>query len=198
MSAKSTSKTVGKIITYILIMLTVVAIIGVIARFTGGFTSDFKTVYISVDGKDVMTSSGGYKLSSTEPITVDVKYTFSSNTDKEQGYSVKVIPHVVENEDFDFTLNDDVYSFQAEKDLTKGFDIDYGATSFTIKPKGGLTATMQSVYPSYVVGDCEDKAYSDMFTLVVTSYNGESSVYLHFTIETGVTSIILDQSEILF
>lgn len=35
----SKGKTVGKIIAYVLVLLVVVGVIGVIVRFTGGFTS---------------------------------------------------------------------------------------------------------------------------------------------------------------
>ncbi len=197
MSAKST-KTVGKIITYILIVLAAVGIIGVIARFTGGFTTDFKTFYLTVNGTDVMTTSDGYVITPNDPLTVDVKYTFASGEDEAQGYTVKVVPNQVKNEDFDFTLNGDVYSFQAEKDLTAGFDIEYGDNSFIIKSKGNLTDTLKAVYPSYEVGDCEDKGYKDMFTLVVTSYNGKSSVMLNFTVASKVSGVTLDQEVIKF
>lgn len=55
--SKQTGKTVGKVIAYILVLLAVVGVVGVIIRFTGGFTSDFKTFYVSVDGKDVLTDT---------------------------------------------------------------------------------------------------------------------------------------------
>lgn len=55
-------KTVGKVIAYILVLLVVAGVIAVIVRFTGGFTSDFKTFYVSVDGKDILTSAGGYEV----------------------------------------------------------------------------------------------------------------------------------------
>jgi len=116
----SKGKTVGKIIAYVLVLLVVVGVIGVIVRFTGGFTSDFKTFYVTVDGKDVLTTASGYKLTTTQPLTVDVKYTFGSAGGDASGYSVKIVPNVIENEDFDFTLNGDVYSYQAETDLTAG------------------------------------------------------------------------------
>ena len=118
-----TGNAVAKVIGYILLVLVVVGVIGVIVYFTGGFTSDFKTFYVSVDGKDVLTSAGGYKTSQEMPLTVDVKYTFGSAGGDVSGYSVKIVPHVVEGKDFDFTLDDQVYSFQAETDLTAGFDI---------------------------------------------------------------------------
>lgn len=198
MSNRQTGKTVGKVIGYVLVLLVVVGVIGVIVRFTGGFTSDFKTFYVSVDGKDVLTTAGGFQATKTEPLKVDVKYTFGSAGGDASGYSVKVVPNAVENEDFDFTLNGDVYSYQAETDLTAGFEIERGETSFTITPKGGLTEILQAVYPSYEVGDCRDKSYKDMYALIVTSYNGKASVKLCFSVLENVSGITLDKDIIVF
>lgn len=198
MSNKQTGKTVGKIIAYVLVLLVVVGVIGVIVRFTGGFTSDFKTFYVSVNGKDVLTTAGGFQATNTEPLKVDVKYTFGSAGGDASGYSVKVVPNAVENEDFDFTLNGDVYSYQAETDLTAGFEIERGETSFTITPKGGLTEILQAVYPNYEVGDCRDKGYKDMYALIVTSYNGKASVKLCFSVLEKVSGITLDKDTIVF
>lgn len=172
----SKGKTVGKIIAYVLVLLVVVGVIGVIVRFTGGFTSDFKTFYVTVDGKDVLTTASGYKLTTTQPLTVDVKYTFGSAGGDASGYSVKIVPNVIENEDFDFTLNGDVYSYQAETDLTAGFEIERGETSFTLTPKGGLTEILQAVYPNYEVGDCRENSYENMYALIVTSYNNDNII----------------------
>ena len=195
---KQTGKTVGKVIAYILVLLVVAGVIAVIVRFTGGFTSDFKTFYVSVDGKDILTSAGGYEVTNEKPLTVDVKYTFGSAGGDVSGYSVKVVPHAVEGKDFDFTLDDQVYSFQAETDLTAGFDIAREETSFTITPKGGVTEVLRAVYPNNEIGDCSDKGYEDMYALIVTSYNGEASVTLYFSVLQEVAGVTLDQEVIVF
>ena len=188
---KQTGKTVGKVIAYILVLLVVAGVIAVIVRFTGGFTSDFKTFYVSVDGKDVLTSAGGYEVTNEKPLTVDVKYTFGSAGGDVSGYSVK-------GKDFDFTLDDQVYSFQAETDLTAGFDIAREETSFTITPKGGVTEVLRAVYPNNEIGDCSDKGYEDMYALIVTSYNGKASVTLYFSVLQEVAGVTLDQEVIEF
>ena len=64
--------TVAKVIGYVLLVMVVVGIVGAIVYFTGGLTSDFKTFYVSVDGKDVLTTSGGYLASPEKPFKVDV------------------------------------------------------------------------------------------------------------------------------
>lgn len=188
----------GRTIVYLATVVACILCIGFLARFTGGFTSEVKTFYVTVNGTDIMTTSGGYVLTPNEPLSVDVKYTFAFDAKEVQGYSVKVVPNKVTNQDFDFTLNGEVYSFQAEKDLTAGFDIEYGDTSFLIRSKGTLTDTIQAVYPHCLVGNCDDKTYKDMFTLVVTSYNGESSVLLNFTVASKPTGVTLDREVITF
>ena len=188
-----------KIITYILLVLAIITVIGVVAHFTNGFTSDFKTFYVTVDGKDVMTSSGGYKVTVEKPLQVDVKYTFDAfNKNETKDYSVKIIPNKIENSDFTYTVDGESKSFQSETDLTSAFEIDKGEKSFTVKPKGkSLTEVLTAFYGTEVT-DCENKGYTDMFTIIVTSYNGEASVKLNFTVAGKVTGVSFDKEVILF
>ena len=69
-----------KIISIVLIILLIGTAIGVIAYFTNGFTGEFKTFYVTVNGKDVLSSATGYMMSESEPLTVDVKYTFAERS----------------------------------------------------------------------------------------------------------------------
>ena len=186
-----TKTKIGKIIVYVLLLLAVVAAIGVIAHFTNGFTSDFQTFYVTVNGKDVMGSSGGLK--------VDVKYTFGFANDEQKGYSVKIVPNTSQGEDFNFTVGDETHKFYSEKDLSAGFTIKQSDDSFTIAPKGGtLTDILKAVYPDREISDCEQYGYPDMFTAVITSYNGEASVQVHFVIDGTTTGVILDKEVIVF
>lgn len=185
----------GKIVAYIAVVLVFVLGVGFLAYFTGGFTSEFKTFYVEINGKEIMTNASGYEMTENEPLTVNVKYTL---TDQAQGYSVKVVPNALEGKDFDFKLDEDVYSYQAEKDLTDGFVIERSETSFTITPKGGITDILQAIYPNNVVEDCRDYAYENMFTLVISSYDEKSSVTVNFSIPEKLSGIELDKSKIIF
>ena len=195
---RSASNTAVKIIGYALLLEAVVVAIGMIVYFTGGLTGDFKTFYVSVDGKDVLTSAGGYKVSDGKPLTVEVKYTFGSAGGDVSGYSVKVTPHAVEGKDFDFTLDGQVYSFQAESDLTKGFNIVRKETSFIVIPKGNVTEVLRAVYPNNEILDCSDKSYEDMYELVVSSYNGKQNVSLYFSLLENVSGVDTDKEVIIF
>lgn len=188
-----------KIITYIAIVLAVITVIGVVAHFTNGFTSDFKTFYVTVDGKDVMTSAGGYRVTTSKPLEVDVKYTFGALNNKvDKGYSLKIIPNNIPDKDFTYTVDGEMKYFQSETDLSDGFEIDKGEKSFKIKPKGETIVEVLSAVYGKEVTDCENKGYTDMFTIIVTSYNGEASVKLDFSLAIRVAGITLDKEAILF
>lgn len=186
---------IGKIVAYIAIVLVFVLGVGFLAYFTGGFTSDFKTFYVEIDGKEIMTNASGYEMTPDRPLTVNVKYTLS---DEAQGYSVKVVPNALEGKDFDFTLDGDAYSYAAEKDLTNGFVVDRKEDSFTITPVGGITDILQAVYPNSKIGDCRTGVYDNMYTLIVTSYNGNSSVSINFSVPEGISGIELDKTQVIF
>ena len=192
-----TKTKIGQVVSYIVILLVIVAVIGVFAYFTNGFTSDFKTFYVSVNGKDVMTSSSGYVITPQEPLSVDVKYTFAFNQSETKRYSVKIVPNKTD-ENFDFSVDGETHYFGDEKDLSNGFIIDKQEKSFTVTPKGSTPLEiLQAIYPESEVS-CESKGYNDMFTLIITSYNGEASVKLNFALERRVTGITFDKEVILF
>ena len=194
-----TKSKIGQVVSYIVILLVIVAVIGVFAHFTNGFTSDFKTFYVSVDGKDVMISGSGYAISENEPLSVDVKYTFGSfNKNETKDYSVKIVPNKIENSDFTYTVAGESKSFQSETDISNGFEIVKGEKSFTIRPKGETISEVLSAVYDKEVTDCENKGYTDMFTIIVTSYNGEASVKLNFTIAGKVVGVVLDREVIVF
>lgn len=194
-----TKKKIIKIVEYIVLLLAVVAIFGAVAHFTNGFTTEFKTFYVSVEGKDVMTKAGGFLAAEEQPLEVDVKYTFGAATDTSQDYSVKIVPNKVQGKNFYFTVNGDQYAFYSEKDLTLGFDIVKGEKSFTITPKGGtITKVLEAIYTDKEIGDCDEFEYEDMFTAVVTSYNGTSAVEVSFSVSGRVTGVTLDREVITF
>ena len=188
-----------KIITYIAIVLAVITVIGVVAHFTNGFTSDFKTFYVTVDGKDVMTSAGGYRVTTSKPLEVDVKYTFGALNNKvDKGYSLKIIPNNIPDKDFTYIVDGEMKYFQSETDLSEGFEIDKGEKFFRIKPKGETISEVLSAVYGKSITDCESKGYTNMFTVIVTSYNGEASVKLDFSLAIRVAGITLDKEAILF
>lgn len=113
------------------------------------------------------------------------------------GYSIIVIP--TKGSDFFFIMDDKVYSFGNEEDLTAGFNIQKDKNSFTITPKGGLRDIVKSLYPDKEILFDNHSLVSDvdMVDVIVTSYNGESSVVLHCRISCNVQSVEFEKEEIV-
>ena len=185
---------------YVGALLVLIVLVGVVARFTNGFTDDFKTFYIRVDGKEIMSSANGYEITPERPLHAEVKYTFSFATDENKGYNVKIVPNAADkSRDFSFTVNGEKRQFQAETELTDGFEIEKSESSFKVTPKGeNLTGVLQAIYPGLDTAHIEEKAYNDMFALVVSSYNEKSSVTIYFTLSSKVSGIRLDKEAIVF
>ena len=187
-------------ITYVGALLVVIIIVGVVARFTNGFTDDFKTFYLKVGDKEIMSGSGGYEITRAKPMQAEVKYTFSFATDENKGYNVKIVPNAADKiQDFSFTVDGESKSFQSLQDLTDGFEIEKSESSFRVTPKGeNLTGVLQAIYPGLDTAHIEEKAYNDMFALVVSSYNEKASVTIYFTLSSKVTGVRLDKEAIVF
>ena len=185
---------------YIGALLVLIVLVGVVARFTNGFTDDFKTFYVKVEDKEIMSNSGGYEITQSKPMQVEVKYTFSFATDENKGYNVKIVPNAADkSKDFSFSVNGESKSFQSLQDLTDGFEIEKSESSFKVTPKGeNLTGVLQTIYPGLDTAYIEEKAYNDMFALVVSSYNEKSSVTIYFTLSSKVSGIRLDKEAIVF
>ena len=188
------------LIAYVGALLVVIVLVGVVARFTNGFTDDFKTFYLKVEDKEIMSGSGGYEITRAKPMQVEVKYTFSFATDENKGYNVKIVPNAADkSRDFSFTVNGESRQFQAETDLTDGFEIEKSESTFRVTPKGeNLTGVLQAIYPGLDTAQIEEKAYNDMFALVVSSYNEKASVTIYFTLSSKVSGIRLDKEAIVF
>ena len=176
-----TGKMFIKVIGAVAVCLAIILLFGVISKYTSGFTSSFKTFYIQANDKDIFTTATNYVLYPDEELRVDVKYTFTNENEELRGYNVKIVPNKVQDKDFNIETLTSTFSFQAEEDYTSAFEIDKEGTYFTIKPKGNLTETLANYFGKPVM-DCTDKAYDNMFILVVSSYNEESIVTIYFTI----------------
>ena len=188
-----------RILSYALLGLVVVGVIGFVAYFTNGFKSDFKTFYINVDGKDIMESDGGYKVSKGKPLEIKVKYVFSGASNQKKKYSVKVVPNIINGRDFTFSDGKEEKSFQSVENITSGFDIKKTENGFTVSPKGNtVEEVLKVVYPNGKFDNVNEKGYENMFTLAVTSYGGKANVKLNFSLSSKVSGVTLDKEGILF
>ena len=194
-AGKTTKKTFG-IVVYVLVVLAIVAVVGLIYRLTNGFKTDVKTFYVTVDKTIITDSSGGYVVTESKPLKGTVR-NLSTNSES-KGYTLKVVPNKVDGKDFAFIVDGKTHTYQAEENLTAGFEITADGDKFSIVPKGNsVSEVLKQIYGDSV-SDCDDKTYKDMFTLLVTSKDGKSKIRLNFSVSGKVTGVTLDKELVLF
>ena len=66
-------KTVATILAYIAGILILVAVVGLVYRFTNGFNEDFKTFYVEYDGKQILSSDSDLILFTSNTYRFEVK-----------------------------------------------------------------------------------------------------------------------------
>ena len=196
-SAKRIQKKATNVLACFLILCLLAGIIGALARFTGGFTQGFQTLFLCVNGEDIYTSAGGFECSPQSPLTVEVKDGLRPLEESPPEYTVRIVPNQIAGKDFDFYLNGQAYSFQSEQNLTAGFKLSYEENGFTLAPKGGTADILRGVYPNSEI-ECSGKGYADMFTLIVSSPQETQRVSVHFFAYADIKEIKLDQEVIVF
>ena len=195
-NAKRRGSKIADVIIYIAIVMVVIAIGGFFAFFTNGFTSDFKTFFVSMGDENIVSNTGGYVLDWDSPLTIDVKYTFGALSKEVSGYDIQIVPN--QDNDFAFTVDDEPYSFSAIGDCAKAFDIEKGETQFTIN-----YITMQEILDK-MYEDSEVKINKkdidfekDQFTLIVISYNGETSICIGFRLADSIIDKVTLSEEVI-
>lgn len=189
------SKTIGTIISAVVLLMAVIAILGFIAYMSKEDPAADYSFYVEHNDEKIYTSKSDVIMAQRAPLEFKVKYANPTLS----GYTVQVVPNSIPGKDFDFTVNGEAYSFQSEPDLTAGFDIQMGEDSFTIASKGGIMDILQAVYPQSTVGGHEAAAtYDNMFTLVITSLDGTASVYVNFTVPELSAGVYISPEVIIF
>jgi len=202
MSAKRQISTISKVIAYVLLILAVVGIIGFIAVFTNGFTSDFKTFYLRRDKVMYTADSGDYYLPAGEELRFDVGYTFDvmDNDDTPKGYTVKVIPNVTDETKFTLVVDDEEVPLSEDTDLTSVFGITKYDEYFTLTLPTELT--VKDIYETAYEGKTVSISDTDIaeqcyFSIVATSYDGKASIRINFRPYVGVEGIRFEKENIV-
>lgn len=203
MNAKrNMASTVGKVITYILLILAVAGIVGFFAFFTNGFTEEFKSFYIEQDGKPVLNTNTSTNMEFGKTYSFNVKYVFDDLTYSEnKGYFVRIVPNTNTDTDFSFTADGDEIAFSSIKELTSAFMINRQTDSFTvtIPEKFSMADVLGKIYKDCEImlpEDFDESAY--WYRLEVSSYNGEITYNIKFRLGADVQSVELDYSQIIF
>ena len=197
---QSKGQTAAKVIGVILVLLLLAGLVAVVYRFTNGFNEDFKTFYVKHNGSQILTTDTPMPLEAGEVYRFDVKYTFDTENAQPKDYNVKVVPNV--ERDFDYTVDGERYLYSKTSDLTGAFGLSKQDTYFeiTIPEDMSIQKALESCYPgqSVVVPDSAVADNPYPYALIVSSYNESVVYHIYLSIGVNVTSVSLDQTEIVF
>lgn len=199
--ARNANKKMIRIITYIILAAVLLGVIGFFAYLTNGFKSDPSNFYVEVNEKVYKTDN---IKELTLPSGTDIKFNCSYLLGKvDNTFSVKVLPNVGKITDFDFYANDMVYSFCAESEYTKGFNISKQNDGFTVNIPSNysILTILQKNYEGQTIAldESVDTFSNSYFVISVTSSDGKAtvSIPIKFTAKIGVTGVELDKGDLL-
>lgn len=187
---------IGKVITYVFVVLLVLGIAGMVAYFA--LRAQGVTYYVEYSGERYVANGDGGSIGFLSGETYD--FTVKSLTGGEVNYDVTVQSNSANN--FDFVLNGENYQFFGKNDENN----DYAAVFGLQKKADGFSLTIpdyftveQAVETQYG-GDIElQNGYEisdDLCYFVITVTSDESTVSLWFTFSDF--TVTLDPPQIVF
>ena len=185
-----------KIISILLVAFCVLGILS-IGKFTNNFTGEFKTFYAKYDGELITTELNGVRFYKGQAYKVDVGYTLGFMDEEVRGYSVRVEAEKKNGKPYEFTVAGEKCSYVGIGDLTKHFTIEKSEKSFLITPNKSFKEALSDSFSrvEIILPGLEGR---DMFSLVVYSEDGKSSVRINFDVLITVERIELNTDKVVF
>jgi hypothetical protein len=196
MSRAKKSKFNKFLVWVLLLLLLVGGIVGVV-RFTGISKDDIND-YINPEYK--VTYNGSVFKSDTEnfvllPCEGTAKFTVKGAN----SYTVKIVPNVTDETDFEYYVGDNSYLFSGETSLTSVFDIETYDSYFTINCDNdySLSGVLSAIWGGRDDITVSNPSFSP-YKMVVTSSSGDviNIVFAQYS-DVKVTSVNLTQNNIV-
>lgn len=189
---------IGKVLTYIFVVLLVLGIAGMVAYFA--LRGQGVTYYVEYNGERYVANGDGGSIALSNGGTYN--FAVNSLSGGEVNYDVTVQSNYLNN--FDFVIDGEYKQFYSTTDENN----DYSAVFGLQKQADGFSLTLpdhftveQAVETQYG-GDIEllngYEISGDLCYFVITVTSGKSAVSLWFTLGVGVSGITLDPPQIVF
>lgn len=186
----------GKIVTFILVAVLILGIVGIAAYFL--LREQGMTYYVEYNGQRYMggMDGGSLVLQAGKPHKFSVK----SLTGGDVNYSVKVVSNSANS--FLFSVGDELYTLYSDdeerNDYSDVFGLEQTVSGFSVTIPQDMTveSAIEQKYGGEVVLFEEVSANVSYFMIVVSA--GDTSVNLWFTVGVNVTGVTLDPPQIIF
>lgn len=186
--AKQSINRAAKAVTYIIILLLLIGLIGGIAYLTRGCTENIKTFSLKIGDNYILRDESNIALKSGTKITVN----------SSEDYSVSVYAYADYN-DFEFKYSGNTVSWSDFKDVDfltlsdSSLKIDKQSDGFTLTYN--LFADIISMEKNIEISDEMLSSQFDRFRLVVTSNGSEISVCFRLSYDIG--KVVLSPDSII-
>lgn len=198
------SKKIGTYLTYGLVLLILVGVIGVVLTFTRGGTTTFKTFYATYEGK-MLFGNEELELTAGKDLQFDVKYTFDAAIkDTKKDFYVSIISYGTDENEFTYTVDGEEYVFdkESESDVSSCFGLTKTESGFKMKIPYEMTMTtcLAAMHPDseIKVDETVDMTRVAYFAIKIVSYNEESTIILPFKIHLSAADIVITPDSIIF
>lgn len=193
-------KRAGSKITYIIIVVAVLAVLllvgGFIARYTNNFTSDFKTFYVEYGGKTITSDKTDIEFVRSEPNRINVGYSLGFLNKEKGNYSVEVLPNVTDETDFDYSVNGKNYKFSEITDFTEYYKIEKYDDYFTFTMWDDIDGILDMMYHGDNVAGIPDLKGTNLLKLVIYNEDKTAKINIGFKLISLPTSIIISPDNI--
>lgn len=184
-----------KVVSYLLVLLILVGIIGCIAFLTNNFTQEPATMLVQVNGQLVKGNVDSIVFNKTSPAVFKVLNLSG------QGYTIQIVPEVTDDLDFQFKLGDETVWFSSDQsDYSSVFDITETEDGFEIDfSKCKMADILTAKYPEYVVSEVPNPSSGSYFTLVIKDKgtNSQVRIALNNILDVAVEGVELDEELII-
>ena len=182
-------------ITYILIVVAVLALLllvgGFIAKFTNNFTSDFKTFYVEYDGKTITSDKSDINFVRAEPNRINVGYSLGFLNKEKGNYEVEVLPDVTDETDFEYQVNGKNYKFSELTDFTEFYKIEKYDDYFTFTMWDNIDSILAAMYHGDNVSGIPDLSNKSLLKLVIYNEDKTVSISISFKLIVLPNEIII-------
>lgn len=194
---KISTRKISRIISYIITAVLLVGLIGGAAYITKIMLGSYDSFVVSY-GEDVYTADTADKV---YPFNTELNFTVAYDyhklvVDKQYGYTVKVVPAVSGDDDFQFSIGDHSYLFSDEHDITSAFNVVISDDSFSLVIPGNISDVLSVIYGGGEITVPEIDNDKDYYKLVVTAFDG-TEISISFKQFSAVTGVILSQDTLV-
>ena len=200
---KQNNSALYSVLSFLLIAVLMLSVVGVIMRYTNGGTTDFALFYVAHDGQSIMTDTT-ITLSDGETATFapkyaadDIMHSIGQGTEK-KGYNVKIVPNITKETSFTYQVGDNKHRFEklADTDFSSAFNLKKEEKVFSIKVDEFTVQNLLSTqYENKTVIMPENfdnkKPY---FNIVVSSFDEKNVIVISLQ-DSGLISFTLDGTE---